>query len=192
MALSESTRRMLLGLARRTIVLRVESGVAPRDTDLSAFPPNDETRAERGCFVSLHHDGELLGCIGNIRPVGTLHDAVIRNAVAAATRDPRFRPVRPDELPRLDIEISALTPLEPFASPDEIRVGVHGVFLSASPCQGVLLPQVATQYGWTAEEFLRHTAVKAGLPPDAWRTAQLFRFSAEVFSEKEMTQHDQP
>lgn len=192
MALSESTRRMLLGLARRTIALRVETGLAPRETDLAGFPPNDETRVERGCFVSLHRHGELRGCIGNIQPVGTLHESVVANAIAAATRDPRFRPVRPEELTALDIEISALTPLEPFTSPDDIRVGVHGVYLSASSCRGVLLPQVAAQYGWTAEEFLRHTAVKAGLPPDAWPTAQLFRFSAEVFSEREMTQHDQP
>ena len=183
--LSSRARIELLKLARHVIETRVTSGNLSRPEIEQEFPRLDELQVERGSFVTLHKQGRLRGCIGNIVPVGALYDGVIRNAESAALHDPRFSAVSPTELPDLELEISALTPLEPFSGPREIVVGQHGIYLSTPTHGGVLLPQVASEHGWGAEEFLQQTAVKAGLPPDGWKTAQLYCFSAEVFSEKD-------
>jgi AmmeMemoRadiSam system protein A len=185
MALSDETKRGLLTLARRTIETRVRENRVPGANDLAGLADNEETAEERGSFVSLHIHRDLRGCIGNIAAVGSLRESVIRNAVSAATRDPRFGAVQEGELPVLEIEVSALTRLEE-TTPDAIRIGEHGLYLVSGGHHGVLLPQVATEYGWQVEEFLEHTAMKAGLSPDAWQRARLYRFGAEVFSEKGM------
>ncbi len=183
--LSAAARIQLLKMARRVIETRVRNEHLSVPELEQAFPRLDELQVERGSFVTLHSGDRLRGCIGNIVPVGTLYDGVIRNAESAALHDHRFPAVTGMELPDLDLEISALTPLEPFVAPVDIVVGQHGIYLSTPTHRGVLLPQVASERGWGAEEFLRHTAVKAGLPPDQWKVAQLYRFSAEVFSEKD-------
>jgi AmmeMemoRadiSam system protein A len=110
---------------------------------------------------------------------------VVRCAGDSATQDPRFPPVGRDELPELALEISVLGPLEPIApQPDAFTIGVHGLVVEQDVHRGLLLPQVATEWGWDGEQFLRQTCVKAGLPPDAWRSgARLYRFSAEVFGD---------
>lgn len=183
--LSSCARITLLKLARHVIETRVKGGALSRPELEREFSFLDELRVERGSFVTLHSQGRLRGCIGNIVPVGTLYDGVIRNAESAALHDTRFSAVSPVELPDLELEISALTPLELFSGPEDIVIGQHGIYLSTSTHRGVLLPQVASEHGWGAEEFLRQTAVKAGLPPDQWKSAQLYCFSAEVFSEKD-------
>jgi len=107
-------------------------------------------------------------------------------ALSAALHDPRFHSVQKSELPEIEIEISALTPLREITAISEIEVGVHGIYITKGAWSGVLLPQVAVEYGWTREEFLDQTCVKAGLPPDAWRNgATIEVFSAEVFSESD-------
>ncbi len=110
---------------------------------------------------------------------------VARCAVDSATRDPRFPPVGPDEVQELALEISVLGPLEEIAPrPDAFRIGVHGLVVEKGGHRGVLLPQVAGEWNWGPEEFLRHTSVKAGLAPDDWRCgARIYRFAAEVFGE---------
>jgi AmmeMemoRadiSam system protein A len=101
---------------------------------------------------------------------------------AAAAEDPRFPRVTPEEVPELGVEISVLTPLRPVADPAEVEVGRHGVCVVEGARRGVLLPQVAVEWGCDRETFLDQTCRKAGLPPDAWRHgAQILVFEAEVF-----------
>jgi AmmeMemoRadiSam system protein A len=176
---SESDRCMLLRLAREAITAHV--GVAP------AHVPGTAEALGRlgGAFVTLHSDGELRGCIGHIEINEPLGRVVPRCAVAAATTDPRFPPITPAELEKIEIEISLLGPLEPITGPHDIEVGRHGLVVESAHQRGLLLPQVATEWQWDAETFLAHTCHKAGLPRDAWKHgAKLWRFEAEVFSER--------
>jgi len=175
-------RRTLLLIARRSI----EAVLAGRRPELESFPLDDELRRPSGAFVTLHaKDGDLRGCIGSIQAVAPLYQAVSSNAINAAFRDPRFFPVTPDELPELHVEISVMSPIEPVRDLDEIEVGRDGLIVSSGSRAGLLLPQVATEYGWDRDTFLRQTCVKAGLPPDSWRSpdCRVERFSAEVFGE---------
>jgi AmmeMemoRadiSam system protein A len=178
--LSEETRRWLLGLARHAVASAVAGEVPP-----SANDRPKEVDEGRGCFVTLHRrNGELRGCIGTFDDAVPLWRNIIRMAEAAACHDPRFAPVEPSELGDCYLEISALTPRRP-ARPEDIVVGEHGIWIVRGPYHGVLLPQVATEYGWDRDTFLEHTCGKAGLPRQAWREpgTEIFTFSAEVFSE---------
>jgi AmmeMemoRadiSam system protein A len=180
--LSPDQRQQLLTIARRSI----EMVLSGRRTELD--PVTDpELRRPSGVFVSLHtHDGDLRGCIGSIEPVAPLWEAVARSAVNAAFRDPRFHPLQPDELPSIELEVSVMSPITPVSNVLEIEVGVHGLIVRRGNRAGLLLPQVPLQFGWDRETFLRQTCVKAGLPPDSWRTEEvrLEKFSAEVFAEQ--------
>ena len=132
--------------------------------------------------------GELRGCIGYIEGIKPLWEAVRDMARAAALEDPRFPPVRPEEVPELEIEISVLTPLWRVKDIKDIVIGRDGLIIRKGWRQGLLLPQVATEYGWDVKTFLEHTCLKAGLPRDAWKDpeAEIWAFSAEVFSEGEL------
>jgi AmmeMemoRadiSam system protein A len=181
--LPEKTRRWLLEQARATIATAVGHGEPL--SDAPALP--DGADEPRGCFVTLHtRSGALRGCIGTFVADEPLWRAVREMAVAAATRDPRFRALSGDELDDCVLEISALTPTEP-AQPEDVEVGRHGVCVERGYNRGVLLPQVATEHGWDRETFISQTCVKAGLPPDAWRdgSVTLEVFSAEVFGESD-------
>ena len=180
-ALSPEARADLLALARGTL-----------DAHFRGSPParlasdRAETFGEpRGLFVSLHKGGELRGCIGTLAPSGDLTRVVSEFALRAAFEDPRFAPLAEEELPDCRIEISVLTAPEPVASPEQIEIGRHGLILELGPRRGLLLPQVATEWGFDAERFLDEVSRKAGLPPGAWRRpeAKLWTFQAEVFSE---------
>ncbi|MBI4418059.1 MAG: AmmeMemoRadiSam system protein A [Ignavibacteriales bacterium] len=148
----------------------------------------------RGVFVTLREGKELRGCIGYVEPRLPLVRAVAEVARKAAFEDPRFPSLDPDELPLTDIEISILSLLEEVRNVEEIEVGKHGLVLEAGMLKGLLLPHVPVEYGWDREQFLNHTALKAGLPPDAWQhdRARLFRFTTETFSETELYQPHQP
>lgn len=176
-------RAALLALAREAISRRV----SPGRREVARDPAADATFAQRtnaAAFVTLHRGGELRGCIGHLGTDQPLAQVIPRCAVAAATEDPRFAPVTGEELDRLDLEISVLTPLEPIRGPGDIEVGRHGLVVEQGWNRGLLLPQVATEWHWDAETFLAHTCRKAGLPMDAWKHgARLFRFEAEVFGE---------
>jgi AmmeMemoRadiSam system protein A len=177
---SDADRRLLLQLARDTIAAHVRSvaHAAP-----SHAAPVLSQRG--GAFVTLHKGGDLRGCIGHIEPTEPLGTVVPRCAVAACSSDPRFPPVAAGELEALDIEISLLGPLEPVAGPQDIVVGRDGLVVERGWQRGLLLPQVATEWGWDAETFLAHTCQKAGLPRDAWQKgATVWRFEAEVFGER--------
>ena len=107
-------------------------------------------------------------------------------AVSSSTQDSRFPPVKPDELDKIDIEISVLTPLKKIENIDEITLGKHGIYLKKGFASGTFLPQVATETGWTLEEFLGHCARdKAGIGWDGWKEAEIYTYEAIIFSEKD-------
>jgi AmmeMemoRadiSam system protein A len=141
-------------------------------------------------FVTWKRLGRLRGCIGSVEPVLPLWADVEANAVHALLRDPRFPPATPLEFPHLRADISVLSPFVPVSDPlHAIEIGVHGLLVERGSRRGLLLPQVAAEWGWDAETFLGHACLKAGLPEDAWREgrapATVFTFAAEVFGEEE-------
>jgi AmmeMemoRadiSam system protein A len=143
-------------------------------------------RSGRGAFVTLHADRSLRGCIGQMTSDRPLGETVIAMASAAAISDPRFTPVTPDELDRITLDISVLSPMRRVSSPDEVTPGVHGLLIGGRGRRGVLLPQVAVEYGWDREQFLNQTCLKAGLPSNAWRSDDITIevFTAEVIIDK--------
>jgi len=141
-------------------------------------------KKKRGAFVTLKSDGELRGCVGYPLPVKPLDETIVEMAVAAASQDTRFDPLRPDEMDRLRIDISVLGLPEPVGDPGEVVVGRHGIIVSKGSRRGLLLPQVPVEHGWDRETFLRQGCLKAGLPPDEWKKgAKIEVFTAQVFSE---------
>jgi AmmeMemoRadiSam system protein A len=180
-ALTPELRRELLDLARRSIAGYFRREPLPRLASDRA-----ETFGEaRALFVTLRKRGELRGCIGTLAPDGDLGRTVPRFARRAALDDPRFGPLDPDELAECEIEISVLTPPQPVESVEEIEIGRDGLILELGGRSGLLLPQVATEWGFDRERFLQEVSRKAGLFEDAWRdpSAKLWRFQADVFSE---------
>jgi len=179
--LCEEDRRALLGLARRAIVEAVVHGRA-----LEESPANPTLTRLAGAFVTLHRGGQLRGCIGHIEASEPLADTVARCAVSAALHDPRFSPVSRQEIPGLQIEISILTPPE-VTRPEDVQVGRHGLLISRHWQRGLLLPQVAVEYGLSRERFLEEACRKAGLPLDAWKDldTEIRAFTCEVFSEEQ-------
>jgi MEMO1 family protein len=175
-------KNRLLKIARHAIEGYIMTGRRPDVEE------QDKTlNREMGAFVTLHKQGRLRGCIGNIIGKGPLYSTVSDMAIESATGDPRFSPVTRDEIDDIDIEISVLSPLEEIDDADKIIMGRHGVLVKSGFKSGVYLPQVATETGWGRDEFMDSLcAQKAGIPKDSWRTGacQIYIFSAEVFGEK--------
>lgn len=143
-----------------------------------------------GVFVTIKKNGELRGCIGLPYPEKKLINAIESAAIGAAFEDPRFKPVEKNELKEIKIEISLLTPPEEIVSdpkdyPKKIKCGKDGLIVINGYNAGLLLPQVATEYGWDEKEFLSQTCWKAGLPPDAWleKGTKVYKFQAIIFNE---------
>ncbi len=178
-----------LGLTReeKTFLHRVVREVVEggcRGAKPSGFEaPTPAIKEVRGAFVTIRKQKELRGCIGNIVGSRPLVETVADMASAAAFHDPRFPAVTAGELPELEYEISVLTPLRRIGDVGEIRVGVHGIYMRKDGFSGLLLPQVATEYGWDRETFLEQTCAKAGLPKGAWKdkSTEIYIFSADVF-----------
>ncbi len=176
---TEAQQHALVDVARRTIGARVSGAADP------AVPGGDWPEAS-GVFVTIKRRGALRGCLGTLEPGRRLADDVARCAADAATVDPRFPPVTAAELSGLTVEISVLGPLEEIAphAARAIVIGQHGLVAELGARRGLLLPQVAPERGWTVDQFLGQTCVKAGLPPDAWQHgARISRFEAEVFGD---------
>lgn len=174
--LAEHERQVLLWVARESATATVTG----RDVHL---PPSPSSR-EGGAFVTLHLSDTLRGCMGQVEGQGSLIETVGHVAAAAASEDPRFPPVRVEELPQIVFEVSILGPLEACFGPQAIELGRHGLVVDDGERRGLLLPQVAVEWGWDAHTFVSKTCVKAGLRPDAWtRAAALSMFEAEVFRE---------
>ena len=176
--LTDQEKKTLLHLARTTIEARANDEPLP-----SCEAITQPLQEKRGAFVSLHRKGLLRGCIGYINAVKPLHQTIQEMALAAGFQDPRFPPLDREELVDLDLEISVLTPLREITDINEIQVGTHGLMIVQGNYSGLLLPQVATEYGWEREKFLEHTCQKAGLQPAAWKDkkTKIFIFSADIF-----------
>jgi len=182
--LSPEEQQTCLKLARRSLEHYFETGNL---LEVDSATVSVSLRERHGCFVTLKKQGQLRGCIGRIVGDQPLYKTIIEYAVHAAVRDPRFRPVTKNELADLDIECSVMTPLERVTDVKDIQVGRDGLLIKVGYNQGLLLPQVPVEYGWDRETFLAQTCRKARLPLDAWKSpqAQIYRFSAQVFGEKE-------
>lgn len=177
--LADSAKRTLLDVARRAVILAVESRELLED-----LPDDEALRQPGSAFVTLHRLGRLRGCVGQLASRDPLVSVVAYCAMAAALDDPRFGPMTPPELEGLAIEISVLSPLVDTTS-DQIEPGKHGLMVTRGEKRGVLLPQVAGQFGWTAERFLEETCLKADLDRDDWKQpgTRVQGFTAEIFSE---------
>ena len=178
LGLTEEEKKVLHQIARTVIENKARGKAVPEFKIESSL-----LKENRGAFVTLQKKGQLRGCIGYIQAYEPLHKTIEKMAEAAAFKDPRFPPVREKELPELDIEISVLTPLRRITDVREIEVGKHGIYIMKGGWSGLLLPQVATEYGWDRQTFLDHTCQKAGLPSNAWKEkdTEIYIFSADIF-----------
>ena len=184
----------LLAQARETIAAKLEKRPPQYLMDSALRKDIDEGKSALsrpcGAFVTLHvkdkrGERSLRGCIGRMTASAPLEVTVRAMAQEAAFGDPRFPPLDASEYPLIDIEISALSPLEPCADPRSVQVGVHGLYLTYRGRSGVLLPQVPVEQRWDLDEYLDYICVKAGLPPRSYEApgAELRTFTAVVFGE---------
>jgi len=181
--LNEDEKGTLLGLARQTLETYLQSNSFPQ-VSLQNYNITPKLMEKAGVFVSIYKDGELRGCIGYIKGLVPLYQGVVENTINAATRDPRFKPMTQKEAKEVQLEISVMTPLRKIQTNEEIQVGTHGLYLVKGDHSGLLLPQVATRYGWDRLTFLKQVSLKAGLPPDAWQQgAEIYVFKSQVFEE---------
>ena len=176
--LTPETRASLLAIARASVEAAAR-GVEPSDP----VPDDPALHSPGAAFVSIRVGDDPRGCIGHITSEQPLWISVREMAAAAATRDDRFAPIDPGELPEVKLEISVLSPRRRIGGPEDIVIGRDGLYVRRGTASGLLLPQVALEHGWLDEEFLSQTCRKAGLPPDAWRDLQtrIESFTAEVF-----------
>jgi hypothetical protein len=180
---SKEQKKRILGLARKSIELFFQ--------DKKPQYKEGFLREKQGVFVTLKIKDELRGCIGFAEPVYELGKGIIEAARAAAFSDPRFPPVEESELKSIKLEVSVLSVPEEIkvSAPEEyvsrVKVGTDGLIAKKGTVSGLLLPQVAVEWGWDAEEFLKQTCVKAGLTIDAWKDMEttIFKFQAEIMHE---------
>ena len=184
MSLNKSEKLLLLEIARESIKSAI-LGIRPNIPTINDVILNEKC----GAFVTLTIDGKLRGCIGNTRAVSPLWETVKIMAKEAALNDPRFYPLVAADINNIRIEISALSPFKLINNLDEIKVGTHGLFIKKGFNQGLLLPQVATDYKWGRTQFLKETCHKAGLHESAWqeKNCDIYIFSATVFNEDELS-----
>jgi AmmeMemoRadiSam system protein B/AmmeMemoRadiSam system protein A len=184
--LDPGEERTLLQLARFVLESFIGRGITDfPDSKLSDFHLTPALKQKLGVFVTLKKHGDLRGCIGNIVGIRPLYQGVVENTQNAAAHDPRFNQVAPDELEKIEIEISVMSPLEPVRSLDEIQVGRDGLVLKKGFHSGVFLPQVPVEWNWDKTTYLEQLGLKAGLAREAYKDPQteLLRFSAQVFGE---------
>lgn len=182
--LSKQEKEKLLAIARLTIEEYLQTGSMYKvnESDLT-----DILKTDCGAFVTLHKDGALRGCIGRFVADEPLFTIVQKMAIAAATEDSRFPTVESEEMNKIDVEISVLTPLKKISSTDEIEMGRHGIYIKKGFHSGTFLPQVALETGWTKEEFLGYCARnKAGIGWDGWKDADIYIYEALVFGEDDI------
>lgn len=188
--LSSPIRGKMFTAEERSYLLRAARKAIESETGVTTGPEIGNTPpalfGQHGVFVTIYKGNRLRGCIGYVEETGPLIDIVREVAVKAAVEDPRFPPLKAEELSQTRLEISVLSTLEPIDDFEKIEIGRDGLIIEMEGRRGLLLPQVAEEYGWERDEFLSNTAMKAGLPPNAWQdpSARIFRFSAEVFSEE--------
>jgi len=176
--LSAEDRRAILCYARESVRCAVLRSPPP-------MPPASEVfRTSCGVFVTVHVQGKLRGCIGVVEAIEPLSVSIVHCAAGAALRDPRFSPLREEELSALEIEVSLLSPPAPILA-SQIELGRHGLIVVKGHRRGLLLPQVAIEHKLSREQFLAETCHKAGLPENAWQSDEvsILGFSCAVFSD---------
>jgi AmmeMemoRadiSam system protein A len=178
---NEEQKKVLLKVAADTVEAVIKGRTMPE-------PESDdhELNAQCGCFVTLKNKERLRGCIGQFTSESPLIELIADMAKASATGDPRFfaDPITAGELKHLDVEISVLSPLQRTDDPLSLRLGIDGIYIKRGYASGCFLPQVATETGWSKEEFLSYCcAHKAGLPANAWKDpkTEVYLFTADVF-----------
>lgn len=183
-SLTQEERTLALSIAKEAI----EKALHGERYEPPGLPPVFEEK--RGVFVTLKKRGELRGCIGLPYPVMPLREGLVEAAISATFCDPRFPPVRDREFQELEIEVTILTPPVVLTCPPaerslHVEVGRHGLIVRRGQRSGLLLPQVAVEYGWDASEFLDHTCMKAGLERGCWRSphTEVSIFEGEIISE---------
>jgi uncharacterized protein (TIGR00296 family) len=184
---------VLLTADEGAVAVRLARGAIEYAINKKRKPDLDLTpifREKRGVFVTLTMQGQLRGCIGFPYSVMPLDDAIDHAAVAAALEDPRFPALEARELPCIGVEVTILTVPQPLTSdpvkrPDHVEVGRHGLIVRGMGTSGLLLPQVATEYGWNSTTFLNHTCGKAGLPYQCWQSqrVEVLTFEGQIFHE---------
>lgn len=186
-SLANREKQILLEVARRGLVLAAERGEL-----LEILPVDENLGQPAGAFVTLRRRGRLRGCIGQLPSGIPLIHVVAYCVKGAALEDPRFDAVRPEELAEIDIEISVLSSPDDVA-PHQIEISRHGLIVSKGGQRGLLLPQVAMEFRWTAERFLEETCAKGGLERDAWKdpATRIQAFTAEVFGESTLRCEEQ-
>jgi AmmeMemoRadiSam system protein B/AmmeMemoRadiSam system protein A len=186
MELSKKEKKVLLTIARDTLKEYFTNNKTPEEVE-KKYSITDKLKLETGVFVTLKKKGQLRGCIGSLVGKAPVYLGVMDNAISAALKDPRFMPVREEELKEIDLEISVMTPLQKIKDYKQIRLGIDGVIIKKGYNQAVYLPQVATETGWNLDEFLGSLCRKAGLPINSYKSEgmEFLVFQAQVFGEKE-------
>ena len=180
--LNDAERETLFAIANDTLAWCVGGRKGAFDPD--RYTLTEKLKTPMATFVTLKIRGMLRGCIGSLAPMAPLWESVHDNAVNASLKDHRFRPVSEDELPKLEVHISVLSPIVPIAGIEEFKLGEHGIILEKGFGRAVYLPEVAPEQGWTVEETLSSLSQKAGLPANAWQSGATFKvFSSVVLSE---------
>ena len=178
----------LINLAKESI----KTHFSDKEPDISQ-ETKDKYSEKSGVFVTLHKEGQLRGCIGFTEPIYPLYEAIIKAATSAGFNDPRFPQLQQDEIDSIAFEVSILTPPQlirvnrPEDYLKQIQIGKDGLIIKAGVYSGLLLPQVAVEYNWDVETFLRQTCMKASLSYEAWQNLshQIYKFQAQIFSEEE-------
>jgi len=183
-SLSTNAKRFLIRIALDAI----KSIFKKQSLTINTSDIPDELKFNSGCFVTIHKNEELRGCIGNFRQDKNIVENVAEMAIQAAFNDIRFPPLSEQELEKITVEISILSPMIPVNSFNDIVIGRDGLYIMKDANSGVLLPQVATEHGWNVTEFLEYTCLKAGIPRNAYKDpdTKIYRFEALVFSEKDI------
>ena len=182
--LTPKEKKEILVLARQAMESYVTNGIIKK-----YITDNKNLKQQAGAFVSLHKNKQLRGCIGMIESNKPLYETIIEMAMEASSSDPRFEPVKVEELKDIVLEVSVLFPKKKIKNLDEIKLGVHGVIVKRGFASGVFLPQVAVETGWSKEKFMENLCEgKACLPADAYKDkeTEIYIFEAQVFSEKEI------
>ena len=178
--ITDNEKKILLESARKAITADFSGKKAVYEL------PTPTLEAKCGAFVTLHKNGKLRGCIGNLIGVKPLYTTIREMALASAFEDPRFTPLEGKELEEIDIEISVLSPMIKIKSIDEIEIGRHGVFIKKGNNSATFLPQVAVEQKWTLNELMENVCLKAGIDKDGWKSpdTEISVYTAIVFGEK--------
>jgi AmmeMemoRadiSam system protein A len=181
LSFTRQEKEMLFSIARNSIrtMLYEDKNYA---IDNKKIP--EALKNQYGAFVTLKIDGKLRGCIGRFLSSDPLYEVVQSSALSSAFEDHRFYPLTKEEFDKVEVEITVLGPMKKITSINEIILGKHGIYIKNDLRAGTMLPQVATENGWTVEQFLGYTSRdKAGLGWEGWKSAELFIYEGIVLEE---------